>query len=225
MSQTASEAMRQQQQHQPSSGGGVPPDQVAFGRVFTPTVMSSGSTMSTISGLSSGISGVEQQSAAAPASAKGSFRLSQLSDMTMTTSLMSLGSSLGLTRSNSLPELGLSKDFTSLSDSSFAVLMEDEEVMPNEQWAHTGSTELRDSSGTGTSSSTGNRPPPFPGAAPPRTRTTSAVSAMSWASMGSQPSNVSSSVRSGGSETSWLNPIRSRLTGSVSSDHSFGSSR
>jgi len=221
MSQTATEAMRHAAHH---VGGGVPPNQVAFGRVFTPTVMSSGSTMSTISGLS-GLSGNEQ-AARASQRTSGELRVSQLSDMT--TSMMSLGSSLGLTRSNSLPELGLSKEFTSLSDASFAVLMEEEEGN-HEGWEQAGvvmeSELLRDSSGTGTSGSSGNRPPHLQGPAPPRTRTTSAVSAMSWASAGSQRSNLSSSMRSSaGSDTSWLNPVRSRLTGSIHSDHSFSSS-
>lgn len=217
MSHTATEAMRH-------AASGTPADQVAFGRVFTPTAMSSGSTMSTISGLS-GLSGAEQAASATRAS--GSLRVSQLSDMT--TSMMSLGSSLGLTRSNSLPELGLSsKEFTSLSDASFAVLMEEGEVMP-EEWVQLPTmmdSELKDSSGTGTSGSSCNRRPAVPDAQPPpRNRTISAVSAMSFASAGSQRSNLSSSVRSSaGSDTSWLNPIRSRLTGSIHSDHSFSSS-
>lgn len=220
MSQTATEAMRQHYHHP-----GAPPNQVAFGREFTPTVLSSGSTMSTISGLSG--SGIDASGGFHPRmshttnpSELGSLRLSQLSEM----SKMSFGSSMGLTRSNSLPELGLNKDFTSLSDSSFAALMEEEKVSPGE-WATAVSAtqkEFRDS--TGTSSSSGLRPPAVPVAAPQRTRNTSAVSAMSWASTGSQRSNVSSSVKSASSETSWLNPIRSRLTGSITSDHSFSSS-
>jgi len=233
MSQTATEAMRHATHH---SGSGAPTNQVAFGRVFTPTVLSSGSTMSTISGLS-----VPSDQAVAPGwprtsaelratsqqRSSGEFRVSQLSDMT--TSMMSLGSSLGLTRSNSLPELGISREFTSLSDSSFAVLMEEEVVVPedgatqNAVCAALMVPEHRDSSGT--SGSSGIRPPPVPGAVPQRTRTTSAVSAMSLASGSSQRSNLSSSVRSSvGSESSWLNPIRSRLTGSIHSDHSLNSS-
>ena len=218
-SQTATEAVRHAVHH---PGTGLPAHQVAFGRVFTPTVMSSGSTMSTISGLSR-LSGMDHAARASQRnSASGELRVSQLSEMT--NSMMSLGSSLGLTRSNSLPELGISKEFTSLSDASFAVLMEEEERLP-EQWGQMGLTmesELRGSSGTATSGSSGNRLPPIPGAEPARNRTTSAVSAMSWQSGGSQPSNVSSSARS---TESWLNPIRSRLTGSIYSDHSLSSSR
>jgi hypothetical protein len=219
MSQTATEAIRH------AAPSGMPANQVAFGRVFTPTVLSSGSTMSTISGLS-GLSGAEHGASGTKSKGgSGSLRVSQLSDMT--SSMMSLGSSFGLTRSNSLPELGLSKVFTSLSDASFAVLMEEEQVLPPEEWAQPSNmldSQLRDSSGT--SGSSGNRPPAVPGVPPPpRNRTTSAVSAMSWASAGSQRSNLSSSARSSaGSETSWLNPIRSRLSGSVRSDHSFCSS-
>ena len=220
MSHMATEAMRH------AAPSGMPGDQVAFGRVFTPTVRSSGSTVSSISGLS-GLSGMEHGASATRTQVgSGSLRVSQLSDMT--TSMMSLGSSLGLTRSNSLPELGLSKEFTSLSDASFAVLMEEEQVLP-EEWAQPSNmlvSQLQDSSGTGTSGSSSNRPPVVPGVPPPpRNRTTSAVSAMSWASAGSQRSNLSSSARSSaGSDTSWLNPIRSRLTGSIHSDHSFCSS-
>lgn len=226
MSQTATEAMRRATHHSGPTGIGMPTNQVAFGRVFTPTVMSSGSTMSTISGLS-GLSSAEQAAAARASNrTSGEHRISQLSDMT--TSMMSLGSSLGLTRSNSLPELGLSKEFTSLTDESFAALMEEGEGA-EEVWKQTDTrmeyAAIRMSSGTGTSSSSGNRPPFMPGPAPSRTRTTSAVSAMSWASAGSQRSNLSSSARSStGSDASWLNPIRSRLTGSIHSDHSFCSS-
>jgi hypothetical protein len=192
-----------------TSNGDIPLHQRAFGRVFNPTVLSSGSTMSSISGLSgadlahSGTSGAPMQRQINARRSQGSLRVSQLSEMT--NSFMSLGSSFGLTRSSSFPELSMSiRVGTSLSEASFAALMEEDRV--EQGYAAMGS-ELRNSS-----SSSSNRPPVPQGQ--PRTRTTShtsAVSAMSWASAGSQRSTVSPSVRSSGSDTSWLQPYKSQM--------------
>jgi hypothetical protein len=206
MSKHAAETMRLAST---TSNGDIPQHQVAFGRVFTPTVMSSGSTMSSsISGLSGaelahlGTSGTPRQRQYNQRMSQASLRVSQLSEMT--TSFRSLGSSLGLTRSSSLPDLGLSMRVgTSLSDASFAALMEEERV--EQGYAEMGS-DYRNSS-----SSSSNLPPVPQGQ--PRTRTTShtsAVSAMSWASASSHLSTVSPSVKSSGSDTSWLQPYKAK---------------
>ena len=196
VSQRAAEAMRPASS--PSSGD-MPQQEVAFGRMFTPPVMSSGST--TMSSISS--PGASGQRNFTKGRTSGSLRVSQLSEMTV----MSLGGSFGLSRSSSLPDLGWSMR-ESLSEASVAALMGEERV--EQVYSATGS-DLRESSGSSelkNSSGSSNIRPPGPQARTRTTSHTSALSAMSWASASQRSSSLRSSA---GSDSSWLQPHRSQM--------------
>jgi hypothetical protein len=236
LSKRAAEIMhfQNQQAHayrQAHSGTRPPPgdpDDFAFGRVFTPTELSSGSTMSTISGMSgfsntgSNLTGSHLGGAPSAlslgssgmgphAEAGNSLRFSQLraaqagrpngrgSQVSdMTNSFMS---SSGLTRSPSFGDVS-SSIAIGMSDSSFAALMSEDKQISN----ILSNMPPPDSSGTSSNSRLKNTGP-------------TASSAMSITSAGSNKSMMASSIRSMESDNSWLRPYqRGRNTkGSISS--------
>lgn len=222
----------QQPQAQPPRGmrqSNLPPghpDDLAFGRAFTPTELSSGSTMSTISGMSgysntgSNMTGMASAlslgssgfGSLGPPSVGNSLRLAQLGQnpygarnsrrgggssqvSDMTNSFMTAS---GLTRSPSFGELSTSANTNTMmmgDDSSFAAMMAEDkqagDILANMPPPH--------SSGTSSKSSS--------------SKFRNQSGAMSVASQGSGKSVLTFSMRSVGSDNSWLHPNR-RRTGS-----------
>lgn len=203
------------------------PDEFAFGRVFTPTELSSGSTMSTLScvsalsntgsnltgshlmggALSLGSSGLGQPSLSA-----NSMRFSQMQAQPsirrgsqvsqLTTSFMY---DSGMMRSPSFDDLTTSGGMP-MSDSSFAALLaEDKEIGDI-------LTNLPPPMSSGTSSKSSNS----------AIKGNVASSAMSVTSVGSNRSIMNASVRSMGSDTSWLQPYHQSMAKETSTSGDNG---
>lgn len=217
---------RQHRQHRLPPGH---PDDLAFGRAFTPTELSSGSTMSTISGMSgysntgSNMTGSALGGASAlslgssgfgagslgPPSVGNSMRLQQLGQnpygarnsntntrrgssqvSDMTNSFMTAS---GLTRSPSFGELSTSNTTMAHGDDSSFAMMMAEDKLAGDILAN---MPPPNSSGTSSKSS--------------GSKFRNQSSAMSVASGGSGKSVLTFSMRSVGSDNSWLHPNRRR---------------
>mmetsp|Transcript_24930 Transcript_24930/g.58068 ORF Transcript_24930/g.58068 Transcript_24930/m.58068 type:complete len:555 (+) Transcript_24930:3-1667(+) len=207
--------------HPALNGMHIPPEQVAFGRAFTPTEISGG-TMSTISGFS-GVSGFSAAHSALSLGSSGfglaSLRPGHLGDRvirprgTQVSEATHIGgerirprgnqvsemtfnfmSNSGLARSPSFGELSMAD--APMSDASLIELMGDDKT-----------------SEIGSITSYGIRHPSSTASGKPH-QISSAESAMSVASGGSF---MSASVKSVGSDNSWLKSMKSKNTASVNS--------
>ena len=208
-------------------GGPLPPNQVAFGRNFTPTTLSgkSGASMSTISGFSglSGPSATDTQvmgsalslgsSGFGAAASQRTTRTNRTGQMSidqlrnrnprlneLAHSFMSFG---GMARSRSFTELsaGGSLGDVTMSDASLSGIMQADKSVFD------GSLEGRTYSALSGNSlrSASTRSRPYHGH----------TTAMSVASTNSV---LSAAAKSTGSSSSWLQPIASRTAGSICSD-------
>lgn len=202
------------------------PDEFAFGRVFTPTEISSGSTMSTLSCVSafsntgSNLTGSHHggalslaSSGLGPASLPAhSMRFSQLQNPAslrrgsqlsqLTTSFMF---SSGLTRSPSFDDLTASGGLP-MSDSSLVALFAEEKEIGDIL------THMPPPMSSGTSSKSSNR----------AVKSNLVSSAMSVTSAGSNRSIMNSSVKSMGSDSSWLQPYQRSMVQETSNSGDNG---
>jgi hypothetical protein len=185
------------------------PDDVAFGRNFTPTELSSGSTMSTISDISnmgSNLTGSAMGGAAPSALSLGSSGMgpapvrgnSQLggwpAPAVVSQSTTSNMTSSGLSRSLSFGDCDVySVVSTPMSDASFIALLSEDKAIEEMLSRMPPPTS---SNSTARSSSS-------------QFKTAFAPSCMSVASLGSNVSMMNVSTRSGASDNSWLRPNRS----------------